>query len=295
VVIDTYSCTKNVACVEFHRDLFGVPGSAPLDTFLRLVERSEGCTVESSCKVEAGHRYSARWNLFYHSSNMPAFASSVRRFLNEVADNLRLPLDFGSIDRFIGQDFDFTRLRKIITGIDLRPDLDTSRLKAWFMLARYPEAVARAIDLHGNSVDVERLILHDEFLIGFDLPFGGGCGVKLYPDIRSHELKDPLVRGFLASVLSARALTAMEQCLWTHVYISRNHIGRVLQFHPTDPDGFVERYLDRRLAQPIHDVYRSTSLLDMVVAFREADLENLPIRDFAIYYMPGEPPGRAVS
>jgi LynF/TruF/PatF family peptide O-prenyltransferase len=199
------------------------------------------------------------------------------------------------MDEFLDQSFDFRRSRKVVTGIDIRTDFPESRLKMWFMLTDYPEKVERAVALHGDDCDVTRLKLHDEFLVGFDFRFDGRSAIKLYPDVRPWELRDPAHRVILGNALSGEALEAMGRCRWTHIYLARHHAGRVLQFHPAEPDEFVARYLAPEMVRPVHELYEGTPLLDMVVSVRERDLADRPIRDFTVYYMPAQQPRQTNS
>ena len=285
-----FSRRKNLDCVLFHKERLEVADSAPLDAFLRLVARSEECTVESSVRIEHGERHAARWNLFHHGDGKAAFLDSALSFLTDAARSAGATPDHALLDAFLGEGLHFDRVRKIVTGVDLRTRMEASRLKVWFMLKDDPGKAELAIALHGDASLVRKLILHREFLVGFDFRLDGTSAIKLYPDLLPSELQDPGTREKLRDVLSDRALEAMDQCLWTHLYISRHHSGLVLQCHPADPDSFVERYLDRDAVGPVHDLYAGTRLLDMVVAFRERELERLPARDSSVYYMPAETP-----
>jgi LynF/TruF/PatF family peptide O-prenyltransferase len=278
--IEVFSKEKNLSVIEAHRRAFDLPESPILERFVDLVRDSEGATTEASCKLEAGERHSARFNLFYHRDSKPAYAA-VRRYLNA------LELDLALVDEFIASDLDFERITKVVTGIDWRPnDPRASRFKLWFMLNGYPEKVARAIELQRDE-RARPLIMHDEFLVGFDLHPGGPTRVKLYPDLRPEELTDPRV----TAAFSPAVRDAMAECRRVHVYFPGPNAPRVIQFHPSDPDAFVARYLALELATPVHWRYRGERMLDMVVSFRDAALGNSKIRDFALYYMPAEKQG----
>jgi LynF/TruF/PatF family peptide O-prenyltransferase len=288
---ELYSIPRNLACLELHRAAFAVPESDALAAFRRLAAASEGCTLESSCKVEGESTHAARWNLFYHGPDKEPFLAAVRSFFREVAERHRLTLDDGLVERFLAGSLDFAQVRKVVTGLDLRSDPARSRLKLWFMLARAPELVERAIGLHGDAETVNALRLHDDqFLVGFDLRFDGTSGIKLYPDVTPAELAQTDTRQRLGRVLSAPALEAMDRCLWTHVYIARHNAETILQLHPADPDEFVARYLPESGCREIHSVYAGARLLDMVVSLPQSELAQGPARDYALYYMPAHVP-----
>ena len=188
---------------------------------------------------------------------------------------------------------DLRGVKKVVTGIDLRPEVARSRVKLWFMLSDAPELVKRGITLHGERKPVRTLRLHEEFLVGFDLRFDGTSGVKVYPDVRPAELADPRTFARLGRILPARALEAMRACLWTHVYLGKHNRDIVLQLHPADPDSFVSRYLPKKLGHALHAVYDGCRLLDMVVSVEAGQLAQRAVDRFAIYHMPAAAPGRA--
>jgi LynF/TruF/PatF family peptide O-prenyltransferase len=130
--------------------------------------------------------------------------------------------------------------------------------------------------------------LHDEFLVGVDLTFDGRSAIKLYPDVTPAELENMEIRQRLSRVLSQEALEAMSRCCWTHVYIAKQNKETVLQFHPSDPDDFVARYLPDVARSKIHAAYRGSRLLDMVVSLPESELRRVPAENFSLYYMPGD-------
>ena len=281
---------KNLACVLFHKNYLRVPDSAPLGCFMGIVERSEHCTVESSCRLEGGQMYAARWNLFYHGQDKAEFLASVFSFIEQAAHSAASSLNYQELKTFLDQGFQLDRVSKIITGVDLRPQTALSRLKIWFKLMDYPEKVEQAISLHGDASTVRRLILHGEFLVGFDLRFDGWSAIKLYPDIRPSELRDTATHTRLKGILSNEALEVMGHCIWTHIYIAQHSSGIVLQCHPGDPEGFIDHYIDPQSIRQVHEFYQNTRLMDFVVSFREGDLRRQPIRDCTIYYTPAEVP-----
>lgn len=285
---NAFSWRKNVACIQFHRDAFCIPDSPAIAAFVRLVEATESGTAESSCKVASGQIHAARWNLFYHGDEKKQFLDCVFEYLREVERLENVFLNYALVDRLLYGGVDFGLVRKIVTGIDLRSNPADSRLKLWLMLTRSPDLVERAVTLHGEPHAIETLRLHDEFLVGVDLTFDGRSAIKLYPDVTPAELENMEIRQRLSRVLSQEALEAMSRCCWTHVYIAKQNKETVLQFHPSDPDDFVARYLPDVARSKIHAAYRGSRLLDMVVSLPESELRRVPAENFSLYYMPGD-------
>lgn len=278
--IDCFSSAKNLAVMRRHLSLFAVPPAPELEAFVALVAASPMSTAEASVRVEGGAPHAARFNLFFHHQ----FEAGYRRARGYLKG---LSLDLDLLDELMGERFDFSRLDKVVVGIDLRDDPAESRAKLWFMLRDYPEIVERALSIQDDDGRVRSLMLHAPFLVGFDFHLDGKSHIKLYPDLRPEELASRQV----TEEFDHNAIAAMAQCFWTHVYFRRAPAPRKLQFHPREPDVFIERYLDADLARPIHSHYQGHALLDMVVAMREDALSRGPARDFALYYMPrGEVP-----
>jgi LynF/TruF/PatF family peptide O-prenyltransferase len=151
------------------------------------------------------------------------------------------------------------------------------------MLDEYPERVDRAIRLQGDDPRIRQLLLHDSFLVGFDLCLDGSAGIKLYPDIRMEETANARV----VAAFSQATRNTLAECAWTHVYFARPGSPVVLQCHPINPDDFIRAHLDPRVAEPIHARYQGLRMLDMVVSMREVDLTS-PVTEFALYYMPAD-------
>jgi LynF/TruF/PatF family peptide O-prenyltransferase len=292
---EMYAPEKNLACLEFHRASFDVPSSPPLEAFRRLVQRSHACTLETSTKVEERELSAARFNLFYHGTHQPRFLERIFAFFDEVERASRIRFDRAKIQRFLRGHADLPGVRKVVTGIDLRRDRASSRLKLWFMLSDAPELVKRALALHGDPDPVKALRLHDEFLVGFDLCFDGTTRVKVYPDVRPEELKSPRTFARLGRSLPRPTLEAMRACVWTHVYFGKHNRDIVLQLHPADPDTFVRRYLPREPGHALNAVYDGCRLLDMVVSVEAAQLAQNKVDRFAIYHMPASVPSRAAK
>ncbi|MBI4616446.1 MAG: LynF/TruF/PatF family peptide O-prenyltransferase [Planctomycetes bacterium] len=283
-----YCPRKNAGWVEFHRQAFAIDPSEPLLAFEELVRRWQGCTVEPSCAVIDSVLYATRFNLFYHGAAKEEFLAAALEFLREVEDRTGTRLDGAVLRRFLGGGLDPAHTSKIVTGLDLRRNRADSRLKIWFMLRDYPEKVEAASAIHGPDDRLGPLRVSGDFLVGFDLRMDGHTSIKLYPSVRSEELRNHVLRERLGRVLSPAALHAMDYCRWTHLYLARNHAGVVLQFHPESPDDFVSGMISHPFAQAIHALYRAARLLDMVVSLPEEDLVAGPIRRYTLYYMPAD-------
>jgi LynF/TruF/PatF family peptide O-prenyltransferase len=281
---------KNLAWVEFHRNAFSIPLAEPLAAFARLVAGAQGCTVEPSCKVEGGVVHPARFNLFYHGHHKAHFLNKMLAFFDEAAQAAGVCLDTRPLEDLLRDGIDLQGVRKVVTGIDVRPERGRSRLKIWFIVNSAQECLKRIAVDDVDWATFRTLHIHDELLVGYDLRFDGTTAIKVYPDVRPQELRIPETRQRLAAVLSEPALDAMACCSWTHLYLAKHNPDIVLQFHPSDADEFVHRYVNCRRARKIHEIYRGRHLLDMVVSMQDNKLQRGNVDNYALYYMPAHRP-----
>ncbi|MBC6473278.1 MAG: LynF/TruF/PatF family peptide O-prenyltransferase [Hormoscilla sp. GM102CHS1] len=153
---------KNIRYFEAHQQAFKIPDIYPLELFKHLVEKAGGYTIECSCKIAGDRLYPARFNLWFRDRQY---------FPKEAMD--RAKLDYSLFQKFYSDRFDWSKVKKIAAGVDLRPEKANSRLKIWFIIEDYPEKLQAAISLHGEREDVRTLIVNNKLLIGFDFFLDG--------------------------------------------------------------------------------------------------------------------------
>jgi LynF/TruF/PatF family peptide O-prenyltransferase len=279
------SCSENLRYIEEHQDYFNATNPFPLDIFKNIVSRTPNLVVECSCKVSKHKVHANRFNLWFPNPNEPAQMQTVMNFFAEVEKKGKVQFNWDLLNQFYNSGFDWTRLRQFVFGVDIRDNQADSRLKIWFILKDYPEKKEKAIELHGGIPEIRTLLLHDEFLVGFDFYFNGRNVIKLYPDIRREELIWELLRNQAASFLHPSAIELACHAYWLHVYFSDNHRGRVLQLHTTNSDPFFN-YLREEDAQPFRKLYREKKLPCAIFAFNEDDIKLNDIQNWSFYYLP---------
>lgn len=282
VVLD---CDKNITCIAAHNDAFQIENLFPLELFTNLVQKADDCTIECSCKIEGEKLYPARFNLWFHNNRRVEQISAVLDFFRTVETQAGVQLDYELFQEFYDDRFDWSKVKKLITGVDLREELSASRLKIWFIIEGYPEKLETAIRLHGESEDLRSLIVHDELLLGFDFYLDGRSGIKVYPDIKQDEFQQADVQQRLKRALSLPALQLLEACWWLHVSFAKEGQDKILHYHPFNPNSFIEQYLGNEMARQIHNHYRKKRVLDMVISLRERELLEGSIQNLNLYYM----------
>lgn len=289
---------KNLRWLETHCRSFGigdaVQASVAYQGFRELVREVAYATVELSIKV-AGHSVLAgRFNLFCVPQNVQGFVAAVMSFFEEVKAAEAPALDTSLLQQFLEGDVEWTRVSRVVVGLDLREEPLQSRLKLWFFaddeagVARNP--VQKALAMHGSDELFDALHLHPALLFGYDLGFDGTTGFRSYPDITAEEFASDVVQSRLQPVLSRQTMRAMEEALWTHFQISSRNRDLMVQLHPMDPSAFLAKWAPHPVAARVHGLYGEVPLLDMVASLPMRELESGEVENFSLYYMPAAMP-----
>jgi 4-cresol dehydrogenase (hydroxylating) len=274
-----------------HRETFGVRDSVPLTQFIDMVAEARGCTIESSCKVEGGRLYPARFNLWFQEPPAAHQLQAALRFFHHVEVSEGVVLDDALLRRFCTEDFDWRRTEAFVVGVDLREMKRDMRLKVWFKLGEYPEKVEDAFRLPLPSearATLRALVVRAGLLVGFDFHLDGRAAVKLYSRIEKTDLLHEPTRARLVKVLPPHALTRMDSCLWSYISVASDDGERILHFCPVDPDCFISGVIGPKGTDILKRRGRE-DLLGIVVSVREKHLLQPRIADFNLYFMCGAP------
>ncbi|MEA5517008.1 LynF/TruF/PatF family peptide O-prenyltransferase [Nodularia sp. UHCC 0506] len=272
----------HIRYINEHKQAFDVEYFYPLDIFENFAEQIEDCTIECSCKLEQDKIYATRFNILFQDNYQQQF-NSVLNFFRKVEARVDVKFDYQLIEQFLGNDFDFSKVLTIFTGIDLRNEFEDSRLKFWFIIKDYPEKVETAISIHGNSQDLRSLIFGNLLLVGFDFCFNGRSDIKLYPEIKRHEFELSNIQLQLGKLLSKPALELLKYSSALTVSLSRDKQEKTLHYHPLDPNEFIYN-LRNDMANRVHNYYRNKSVNHVIVGFPERELITGSIKNLSLYY-----------
>ncbi|QEE30405.1 hypothetical protein FTW19_21925 [Terriglobus albidus] len=285
---------KNLRWMETHCRIFGIGEAVQVSVayqgFRELVREAAYATVELSIKVAGDSVQAGRFNLFCVPQDVQGFVAGVMSFFEAVKAAEAPALDLSLLWRFLEGDIDWTRVSRVVVGLDLREQALQSRLKLWFFaddetgVVRNP--VQKALAMHGRDELFDALHLHPSLLFGYDLCFDGSTGFRSYPDVTAEEFASDSVRARLQPVLSRQTMCAMEEALWTHFQISSRNRDLMVQLHPMEPSAFLAKWVPHPVAARVHGLYGEVPLLDMVVSLPMHELERGEVENFSLYYMP---------
>ncbi|MEG3898948.1 MULTISPECIES: LynF/TruF/PatF family peptide O-prenyltransferase [unclassified Microcoleus] len=275
---------KNLYHINQHKQVFDIDYLYPLDIVEQFVqEQATNWGLECSCKIEKEQLYPIRFNIFSENSIIEQKINSVLNFFQKVGTKANVKLDYQILRKFLGNNFDLSKVTKIVTGVDLRPDFSKSRLKFWLWLDNYPEKLETAISLCGDREDLRMLYINNYWLVGFDFYLNGHTTIELYPIINSEQLKQKEVHQRLAKVLSVPALEILDAFSTILIGFAPSNQDRLLYGYLVNPNEFINS-LQNDMANKVHAYYRNQSVLNTMICLSERELVYGKTENLNLYY-----------
>jgi LynF/TruF/PatF family peptide O-prenyltransferase len=279
---NTIIANNNIRYIAEHKQSFDIEYFYPLDIFESFVEQAQDWGIECSCKIEKDRLYAARFNLFARKFTFEE-VNLVFDLFKKVEVRCDVKLDYGIIHQFLGKNFNFSKVTKIVTGVDLRPDFSASRLKFWFWIDNYPEKLETAISLLGKREDLQLLYINETWLVGFDFYLNGHSTIELYPSMTRKELQRIDVKLKLAKVLSLPTLNLLDAFSSVLIGFTQKNQDRLIYGYLINPNEFIDS-LHNDLANRVHSYYREEKVLNTMICLSEKELITGSLNNFNLYY-----------
>ncbi|AFY37273.1 Methyltransferase type 11 [[Leptolyngbya] sp. PCC 7376] len=281
---------KNLRCFHEHKAAFNVENFYPLNEFETFLKSQEKCNMDCSCKIDSDKLHAGRFNLVYHNhlndtKNFYIALTDILNFFGKVESRAGIKLDYQPLQQFLGQDFNFKRLFRVLVGVDAKPEVSESRLKLFVWLRDYPEKVKAALDLYGDfssKDEIRSLILNDNLLLEFDFHFNNRTEVKLYPTLHRENFLGSH-REILGNMLPAKALSLLEMCMQFQIGFSPSNKSNILYFYPFNSKHFLH-FIGNEMVEKVQSYYRHQPLKKVAVCIPIAEFENYSINKINLYY-----------
>jgi LynF/TruF/PatF family peptide O-prenyltransferase len=196
---------------------------------------------------------------------------------------VKVKFDYQLLHQFIGDDLDFGKVVEIIVGVDLRKELDDSRLKFCFVIQDYTEKLNTAACM-ANAVEEWPILLADQATtIGFDFYFNGRSEIEIYPIISQNKLQQVDVQRKLTEVLSPKALRLLDSCRALDVGCSQANPEKILYYRTLDPHKFIAE-LQNDLANRVHAYYHEQPVIETIVGLRDTEINAEKVENLNLYY-----------
>lgn len=268
-----------------HKSAFEIDYLYPLDIFEQFVETTGDCLIECSGKIKQDKLYPARFDLQFSDRQHADNLNAVLNFFSKVEARVDIHFNYELLQQFLGNDFNFSKVQSILTGVDLRHKLSESRLKLFIRIGDYPDKIALAKQLHGHNPELERLIRYDTLHIGFDFNFDGRSAIELYPEVRKNEFKQIKVRQKLEEILSPEALKPLAVSEMMGVGFSQANKANVLYYFLENYQEFLDYFPVNDTARRVHNFYlQQQGFKKMWVALSESELIAGRIENINLYY-----------
>ncbi len=272
-----------------HKNAFEIEYLYPFDIFEQLVAETGECGLEFSCKIERERIYPARINLSYgEDRNFADSFKQILSFFHQVAGRVGVTINYKLLQEFLGNNFDWSKVEGLQTGVDLRQEVTNSRLKLIIRIKDYPEKLetAAALNRDCDTQGFRALLLYSVLVIGFDFYLDGRSEIELYPEIKKEDFQRVDVQQRLLQVLSPAALQPLEACNVTMVGFSKaNPDNKIVYYRLEDKNNFLNYFSPNDLAQKVHAFYQQQPVLDsMWIGLPEQELRGGIIQNINLYY-----------
>ena len=281
----------NVVKLHFigaHKSAFDIEYLYPLDIFEQLVAQTEECGLEVSCKIEGDKLYPARFNLTFGRKRLPDFFKQVLDFFYQVEGRVGVTLNYELLQEFLGDNFDWSKVEALQTGVDLRQEMASSRLKLVFRIKDYPEKLEKAASLNSDcdTPGFRALFSYSSLVIGFDFYLDGRSEIELYPEIYKEDFQQIEVQQKLLQVLPPSALQPLEACKTIGVGFSKANPGnKLVYYYLEDKNNFLNYFLANDLARKVHAFYQQQPVSNRIwVGVSERELSGGIIQNINLYY-----------
>ncbi|NES82864.1 MAG: LynF/TruF/PatF family peptide O-prenyltransferase [Moorea sp. SIO1G6] len=284
--------------IRAHQNAFDVNPIFPLQHFEEFVGKVTGdCAIEASCKIENDQLIASRFLLFYFRDAGQAYKKCLQEsiaFFSQVESQVQVKLNYDIFQKFLGKDFDWSKVMRLTTGVDLRSNLPDSSLKFHFRVKDYPEKIDTALRL--SSIDkisgkmlnsLSKFIPRSQLIpqIGFDFYLNGRTEIELYLELFEKDFLKPEIQSFLQQRFPKSVLTPLEDSQIFHIGLSQANANPVLYYRLKSKHNLLNHFRLNDAAQRVHSFYHQQETVPyMWVGVAEKELKKTRIENIRLYY-----------
>ncbi|MFM7883345.1 MAG: DUF5838 family protein, partial [Microcystis panniformis] len=251
-----------------------------------VMEVEGDCSIEASCKIELDKLIASRFMLFFKdkAQEWQKYLAQSLAFFQQVENRVGVQLDYSLLQRFLGDNFDFSKLEVLSAGIDLRTNLADSSVKMHIRIGDYPEKLATAFVLSDGVADSNYLsgFVH---LIGFDFYFNGKSAIEIYAEVREDDFFKPEIINQVWQHFPKSALKPLQASSLFYTGLSKANHNPVLYYHLKNKQDLANYFKLNDTAQRVHSFYQHQDILpNMWVGTAQQELEKTRIENIRLYY-----------
>jgi LynF/TruF/PatF family peptide O-prenyltransferase len=288
----SYFGEKRLQFIREHQDAFDVEPIFPMALFEEFVVKTDECDfIQASCKIETDQLIASRFSLGSYSEQFQPWPSQLNNslnFLRKVESRVGVQINYDLFRKFFTRDFDFSKLKGLTTGIDLRETLEGSSLKQHIIVdsAIDQEKLEMALELGEiASESMRTFFLKTAFLIGFDYFLDGHSEIELYCKIEPQLFIHPDIQGFLRQNFSTSTLKLAQALGGFGIGYSKGNLSPVLYFHILDRRSLQSYFKLNDLACQANNFYQNKETkLGVGIGIAEQEFYENRINNIRLYY-----------
>nr|6PGM_A Chain A, PirF Geranyltransferase [Microcystis aeruginosa PCC 7005]6PGM_B Chain B, PirF Geranyltransferase [Microcystis aeruginosa PCC 7005] len=276
---------QRIKFIRNHQQAFDVEPIYPLRLFEDFVMSVEGdCSIEASCKIELDKLIASRFMLFFKDQEWEKYLTQSLAFFRQVENRVGVQLDYSLLQKFLGHNFDFSKLEVLSAGLDLRTNLADSSLKIHIRIKDYPEKINQALSL---TIDGDDLTAVRDFLsvVGFDFYFDGRSAIEIYPEVKKEDFFKPKTQEKVWQHLPKFVLEPLQVTNLFGFGFSKTNHNPVVYYRLKGRQDLTNYFKINDTAQRVHSFYQHQDILpNMWVGTTQKELEKTRIENIRLYY-----------
>jgi LynF/TruF/PatF family peptide O-prenyltransferase len=273
--------------IRNHQQAFDVEPIYPLPLFEDFVMSVEGdCNIEASCKIESDKLIASRFLLFFKdkSQQWQKYLHQSLAFFSQVETQVGVQIDYSLLHKFLGYNFDFSKITVLSAGIDLRNNFSESSLKMHIRIKDYPEKLETAFALSDNTAN-SHYLGNFVSLIGFDYYFNGTSEIEIYAEVQEADFFKPEINNLVWQHFSKTALEPLKVSDLFFTGLSKANDNPVIYYHLKNRQDLANYFKLNDTAQRVHSFYQHQDIFpNMWVGTAQKELEKTRIENIRLYY-----------
>ncbi len=270
-----------------YKKLFKIQNSPTLELFESLFNSSFQ-HLEVSQKITTSSICPCRFNLWYHTDIfqhlhriLAVLKKTAQISGNQINDepfyDLFQKLSLGSIEP--------SRIKEVLYGVDLRENIEDSRVKIWLNISDHVEDPRETFGLSDSDQDMIRLLngnLRNNLLIGMDFRLNGKTKLKRYLWYPAEDLKETSVQEQMDGLFSKNAMSLAERSSRIHI-TSQDDLSKVFHFQPYNSEDFISHIAHEKT----YETYQRCTDIGFrlnVISLSENEIKSNNISTINLYF-----------
>ena len=178
----------------FHKKTFQIKDDFFLNTFEELIDSSNPLFLECSCKYDEEKTYPARFNLFYNKrrENHQNLIKIIK-FLNKLSRQPQINFDYTTLTSIFTKSFNLNNIHKLILGIDVRSNIQQSKVRLYFFIRDCPQKIKEIISIYGKDKKILKYYDKNHLPFCIELQSNRKSKIKVYPLLKNKNQENKKV------------------------------------------------------------------------------------------------------